>query len=299
MSFSTSLSALSRYAAEHDANRAGAALDGDIPGAMPYGAKVKPSRFDAWIEGHLSAVDNDTAGGENGRFGVVYAGADYVFSSSLLAGFLVQRDWLSLTSDAAPSETSGNGWMAGPYATLKLSDQLYFQGRAAWGMSENDVSPYLTYRDTFDSERWLVTGKLVGHWQFENLVVRPTVGVSYIEDNSEAYVDSLGTAIPGVETSLGQMTFGPEFIYRMLTPGGLIEPRLGIQGIWNFSAGHEASGVALTEDFNEDFRAKIEAGLRFTTFEGVTLDVGGTIDGLGSAEHEEIGGKAAIRFPLN
>lgn len=40
-------------------------------------------------------------------------------------------------------------------------------------------------------------------------------------------------------------------------------------------------------------------GLRFTSFEGVAIDVSGHFDGLGSAEHEEIGGKAAIRIPLN
>ena len=37
-------------------------------------------------------------------------------------------------------------------------------------------------------------------------------------------------------TSLGQMKFGPEIGYQYQTAGGmLIEPRLMIEGIWNFA----------------------------------------------------------------
>ncbi len=161
------------------------------------------------------------------------------------------------------------------------------------------MSPYLTYRDTFDSERWLVTGKLVGDWQFDKLTIRPTVGVSFIEDQTEAYTDSLGVDIPSVRASLGQAVFGPEFIYRMLTPDGVFEPRLSIQGVWNFDVDHQATGVSLADSLDEELRAKIELGFRYTGGDGVSIDVSGVADGLGSSDYQEIGGKAAIRIPLN
>ena len=41
--------------------------------------------------------------------------------------------------------------MAGPYATIRLTEQMFLQARAAWGRSSNEVSPFLTYTDSFDS----------------------------------------------------------------------------------------------------------------------------------------------------
>ncbi len=58
LSFSTSLSSLSKYTAEHEVERVAAALDSGTPIAVPSGGKMKPSRFDAWIEGHLSDIDD-------------------------------------------------------------------------------------------------------------------------------------------------------------------------------------------------------------------------------------------------
>ena len=42
------------------------------------------------------------------------------------------------------------------HATVRVTDHLYWQGRAAWGRSSNEVSPFLTYTDKFDSERWQI-----------------------------------------------------------------------------------------------------------------------------------------------
>jgi len=44
----------------------------------------------------------------------------------------------------------------------RLSDNVFFQGRAAWGRSTNDISPFQTDTDAFDTERWLATGTLKG-----------------------------------------------------------------------------------------------------------------------------------------
>jgi hypothetical protein len=53
-------------------------------------------------------------------------------------------------------------WMAGPYATVRLSENLFWQVRGAWGQSSNTVSPFLTYTDSFDITRWLVSSTLTG-----------------------------------------------------------------------------------------------------------------------------------------
>ena len=300
LSFATSLREMAYYAESHEAGRDQAALalaGGDVPGAQRQ--RHKPSRFDAWVEGHYAEFGDERATGDlDGEFAVAYAGADWVINPSILIGVMAQYDWLSLSSTATTGEIDGKGWMVGPYATIKLSDNIYWQGRAAWGGSDNEVSPTGSYTDSFGSRRWLATGKLVGRWQHGDLTFSPVVGLSYIEDTTETYIDTLGSTIPGVRTSLGQAVFGPEFSYRLVTAGGLVEPRLGLQGIWNYSADQEAAGVILTEGPDEELRAKLDLGLKYTGTNGIVIDLSGSYDGIGSSSYEAISGRAAVRVPL-
>ena len=91
-------------------------------------------------------------------------GADHRLSPGLLIGALVQFDDAEQKLDAVGSRISDTGWMAGPYAAARLSDNLFFQARAAWGQSENEVEVANAYNDSFDADRWLVRSTLVGRW---------------------------------------------------------------------------------------------------------------------------------------
>ena len=68
---------------------------------------------------------------------------------------------------------------------MRVTDHLYWQGRAAWGRSLN-VSPFLTFADKFDSERWLVSTSL-----------------AYMHDTAQRYRDTFGLAIPFVRSTTG------------------------------------------------------------------------------------------------
>lgn len=79
------------------------------------------------------------------------------------------------------TEVNGLGWMVGPYATLRLTDNLLFwQARTAWGRSSNEVSPFLTYTDKFETDGWLVSSTLTGRWGIGPWVLRPSASVAYI-----------------------------------------------------------------------------------------------------------------------
>ena len=91
-------------------------------------------------------------------------GTDYVFNPSLLLGTFVQLDSTRQRSFSQQSDIFGNGRMTGPYATVRLSEHLFWQGRGAWGRSSNEVSPYMNYTDKFDSTRWLISSTLAGRW---------------------------------------------------------------------------------------------------------------------------------------
>ena len=168
------------------------------------------AKWDFWISGQVTKFDDDTGGGDgDGWFGIVYAGGDYRVNSSLLVGALVQIDYLDQQWNDLSASASGTGWMAGPYATVKITENLFLDTRAAWGMSSNEISPFNTYTDIFETQRWLVRAGLIGDWRFGDWMFRPSANVAYIQEAQEAYVDSLSVFIPGQTVSLGQFDFGP------------------------------------------------------------------------------------------
>ncbi len=297
LSFATSLQQMMQAAAEREAGKEAAAGLGATPRPT---RRAAPSAWDFWVEGRYVSIGDDRSGADlDGSFGVLYIGSDYVVSPSLLVGVLVQFDRLRQTSHVLSSDVEGWGWMAGPYATVRLSQHLFLQGRAAWGRSDNDVSPYMTYEDHFASTRWLASATLTGRWQTGPWQFRPSASLAYIEDASAGYVDTLGVSIPGVKATLGQASFGPEIAYRYVARDrSILEPRVALQGIWSF-AGNGVDVVAGIPAGPDELRGKIEVGIRATTPGGLVLDLSGSYDGIGAGDWQAVSGVASVRVPLN
>ena len=98
--------------------------------------------------------------------------------------------------------------------STRLSENIFFDARAAWGESDNSINPLGFYTDSFETKRWLVRGNLTGNWNFGDWRLTPSVSVARIEEDQQAYIDSLGISIPGQNLALGRVTFGPEIGYR-------------------------------------------------------------------------------------
>jgi outer membrane autotransporter protein len=295
LSFATSLNQILKSAAGQGGDRLGANESGDkLPG-------LAPSRFDVWLQGEYATFTDDrNASGSEGHFGVVYLGADYVARPWLLVGALVQYDDMKQTSTAVGYETQGSGWTAGPYATVRLAPSLFWQARMAWGQSSNEVSPFLTYTDSFDSTRWLVSSDLTGNWESGSWQFRPSASFAYIEDTSDSYLDHFAVLIPSVSTSLGQFKAEPQVSYvRTLANGTRFEPHLAASAIWNFESSGSAAGFGGTLVGPEELRGKIEAGVGVHFINGITLDVAASYDGIGSQDYEASSVSAGIRVPMN
>jgi len=307
-SFSTSLHAIARYAAAAEASKTAEAGAGFTAGPGLVGAaRFKP--FDIWVEGkYTNFRDNSLAGSasgmRDGQFGLVSVGADYVFSRWLLVGVMGQFDILTPTSHAQGNEASANGrgWMVGPYATLRLTDNLFWQARGAWGQSSNEVSPFGTYTDKFDSERRLASSTLVGRWGFEAWQFRPSVSVAYMEDVAQSYTDTFGIVIPEVKSRLGQAKAGPEIGYRyQFNPDLTIEPHVGMQAIYNFAGDTTSSlGVVAGQNVGPDgVRGRIEIGQRAITSGGIAVDMSASYDGIGAKGYEAYSARAQVHLPLH
>ena len=261
--------------------------------ALPSG---RDQGFDLWVEGNLTHYRGDEAKAK-GDVTLLYVGADYLITPGLLVGALVQFDNMSERSAVFGSEVKGQGWMAGPYMSAELTPNLFLDARAAWGTSDNSTSPFGTYIDHFDTTRWLARADLTGNWEYGQWRFTPSAGISYFEDEQDAYVDSNGIAIAGQTVSLGRATFGPEVGYRFKTSDGSeVEPFVGFQGIWDFdSDGTTVNGVATG---GEGLRGKAQVGLGLISPWGYSIRGTASYDGIGSDDYEAISGQVWVNMPL-
>jgi outer membrane autotransporter protein len=304
-SFVTSLRDLARYAAATETNKTAEAAPGYEAGTVLIGA-ARFNPFDIWVEGkYTNFHDTSLAGASNlrnGQFVLISVGADYVFSRWLLVGLMVQFDILTPSQHAvALASANGRGWMAGPYATLRLSEGVFWQARGAWGKSSNEVSPFGTYTDKFDTERWLASSTLLGRWSSGPWQFRPSVSVAYMQDVAHSYTDTFGIVVPEVKSRLGQAKAGPDIGYRyQFNPDLTIEPHIGIHVIYNFAGGTSDNlGVIAGQTVGPDgARGRVEIGQRATTSSGIAVELSGSYDGIGAKGYEAYSARAQVHVPL-
>jgi hypothetical protein len=248
------------------------------------------SSFDIWLEGTFALFD---AGGPNGNFSAASFGADYLITPDLLIGGFVQLDHLSQSSALDAATISGAGWLAGPYVTALVGDNLYVDIIAGAGTSQNQVSPYGTYEDSFGATRWLLSASLQGQWQWDNWTFSPRARVSYFEETTKAYIDGLGVGIPSITAGVGQIAMGPAISYRYTTEGNVIvDTGLRLEGIAEILNTSAASGL-------DNLHGRIEGTIDLSLPGGAKLGLSAALDGIGGNTGNTTSAKVRVSLPIN
>jgi hypothetical protein len=293
--FATSLRQIIQAQADKDA------IAGALAYAKPAKARIEPEpTINAWIEAHFSAFRARDGGIDNdGHFGVVFAGVDYLVTANVLVGALVQFDWMKEAANTLNSTVEGHGTMGGPYISLRLAPEIFFDSRFAWGMSNNNVNPFGYYTDTFSTDRWLAHGKFSGNWRSGDFRITPSVAVDYAQERQRDYTDSLGFFIPSQTVSLGRLSFGPEIARRFATANGVVfEPMASLIGQWDFVKTAVAGFNGLPAD-NDRLHAKAQVGLLARAPNGFAARIAATYDGIGNASFQSTGVEVWLSVPLN
>jgi len=293
--FATSLSQMRTISRSEQAAKLG--VNGN--GAAQASKGKHEDLFDVWVEGQAAYFKSDQGGARRqGHAAVMYAGVDAIVRPGIAVGVLLQRDWVSEHSTGSNQNSDGAGWMAGPYIGMRLTKNLYFDARYAWGEATNNVNPIGAYTDTFKSTRELASARLTGDWVKGAWRFRPMVDATYFKEQQKAYVNQIGITIPETSVKLGRVTFGPEFAYRMqLSKTSFFEPYLGIKGVYDFAKDKTTTASGSTSS-PDDFTARLEIGASYTSPSGVSLRASGTYDGLLGADHRAITGQAFVIVPL-
>lgn len=299
LSFRNSLSQLRREAAERRAEQDRMALGaGDAGGALPLVYETY-SPWDVWVEGRYSGFNDDTGNFDrDGHVGVLYLGSDYRITPDMIVGGLVQFDWAKDESSPLVSKVDGSGWMIGPYLSARVHENIYFDLRAAWGRSSNDIDD-AGASGSFDTTRWLVRGALAGNWQYYAWRITPSAELAYIKESSDSYTNSGGTFVAAQDVALGRLQFGPEVGYRFVhSADSFIEPFGAIRGVWDF----DNPNVAIIDGYvvgPGDFWGRLEGGINWVTSSGLFVRGSATWDGMGAGAYNGYSLQGTINVPLN
>lgn len=248
------------------------------------GRASKP--FDIWAEAYFASLDYDR---HEGNFRVIYTGADYRVSPDLLVGVLAQFDDFDIKGARIAGSADGHGWMAGPYVTAKLAPHLYVDARAAWGKSDNTVSPLGTYVDTFKTNRSLYSGSLIGQFDLGSAAqFRPEVTVRYLEERQKGYVDFYGVTIPSQTVGQGDISFRPRLHYTTAVgQGWALRPYAEAEGIYTF-------GLEQQSVLTNSLRLRIEGGADLFSGSGLRFGLSGFHDGIGSDGFKSTGARISV-----
>ena len=262
------------------------------------------SGFEVWGELQFALHDDSSGTGtRQGSFGIGFLGADYRFTDNLIVGLLVEADWAEEETDLFDANSSGFGWMTGPYLSAELAQDMYFDVRAQWGRSENEVFSTINgnqYAGRFGTERWLAEATLTGTWRNGPLKIHPEARVAYVREHQDDYRVSDGARtidVSGRKYSLGRLSVGPEIAYTLAAGDWELEPFTRLKLLWDFGRSEEADtgSIGLSAD---DLRGSVAFGLRAKSNDLAAIDFQVEYDGINTSDFEAVSAKASAIVPF-
>lgn len=238
------------------------------------------------------------AGGVSSDYVFGAIGAHRAFGSNALVGLMLQFDHLSEAT--ATRSISGTGWMAGPYLVGKLPRQkLFYELRALAGKTRNDISPFGTYSDRFETKRFLVQAKVAGALEYGTITVTPSLSATYSKDTQAAYTDTLGNLIAQQSIELGQVSLGLDVSKPVMLGNQIWTLRGGLVGVYTstFGTGVQAAKAAGNGSLPHDRgRARVHVGALRTLRNGGEMNVSLFYDGLGAVDYEAYGVDVGLKI---
>ncbi len=241
-------------------------------------------RNDFWVEGTLgryTSSDNDA----KGHYGIVHGGFDRRVGKGLLIGIGAQFDRVVRNGEAdkQAADIKGNGWMAGPYVTARLHENLYFDGGIRAGTASNRITmPGAGFTDTFTSWRWGAHATLLGDFDAGRFNFRPSASFVWFEETAKSWTDGNDLRIPEVRTRKGDLEGGLRVSHT--TPDGQSSQYVEVDGVFALTNGSGKFGLQGSR--KREHRVRLGLGATVADLLGGTLDAGLSFEGLGRNDWE-------------
>jgi len=266
----------------------------EITAAAHPGQKPEPGFVDLWLEGRMENYEagSPDPGVGNGNVGVLYLGTRTMLGPDILVGGLAQFDRGIESAGSGETQMAATGWMAGPYMSMRLGSGVIFDGRAAWGETDNADSG-LNIGDS-QTERRLVRAKLTGTREVEGWKVAPSLGLVYLED---AVRD--GASGETKAQGAGRVELLPEVSRRFeVSDDAFVEPHATLGGFVGFDDLSALEPMVMTGS-EADLHLKAEAGVAVGVKDGSRLEASGGVESASTTTPENWTGRLQLNVPLD
>lgn len=256
---------------------------------------VFDTRFNAWVDGSYTFLDDDRAGNQrDGGSGRVALGASYRVSETVAVGAEALYRFVDSERDDRSSRSEADGFGGAVFATFVLPHRILITPLIAYEQVETDLTQVFgatALTGGFDTDIWTFGGQVttrfdrIGEDGCALYWLRPAASASYVTADRGAFTRSDRVAIAGDTLDRGTLTFGAEAGAAFFRPDRtmvVLEPSIGVNGIWNFEtiADQLVTGGAVVED--PDLFASVTGALSATFSGGATARFATTYSGLGS-----------------
>ncbi len=271
--------------------------------AAAEGHVFADDKLDVWAEARVSQSeqrieDNGAKYEIDGNGGTLYLGADYLLQPGLMIGGLLQLDQYRESYDAFGMGAGEHGVMFGPYASVRLAPDVFFDARAAWGSAENEVDTPAGTRLSFDTERQLFRSRLSGNRKLFGLQFTPSVALAMVESRLADPVSLPPEGLGEENSVIGRLGLGSGLSYRIaLDDGAFLQPNAALSTGWNVDS-LDKLAIA-SAHLSNDSGAKAEAGLVLGTADGISFQASGAVEGIGNDDYSAWSGRLSLTAPLN
>lgn len=221
--------------------------------------------FNVWIDGTFLAHNRKDNGDKWGNFAMVSAGADYLLSPRALIGLSFHFDHMTDPTEENATLT-GNGWFAGPNASLEIGKGIFWDTSLLYGGSANSIDTQF-WDGSFDTTRWMFDTSISGQWNIDDVTtLTPKLRALYFSETAEDYSvtnsDGDVLTIEGFTQDQLRVSLGAELARQFtLENDNILTPKIGLTG-----------GVT-DRDSNRAF-GQLSAGLSLDTASNWNIDAG-------------------------
>lgn len=271
----------------------GASLNALGPKAQRDNAAARDRFANVWTSVEATRLEGDVTG----EVFDVYAGADFRLTPDSIVGVLVSYETADVSTEKHDGRLEADGWSVGAYAGVQLAPNLTWDIAGSYGRQTPDVyarAGIRSFYGKYTSNRYLVASHLTGHVALDNgLVVKPTVGVLYGRDAQDRLTDSRGNQAAARKLELGRLSVGPQVSYSHALPEGwgVLDLTASATGFYDVLT-PEAEDPELSERLSGAF----SLGLSWSNNAGTTLDLGGSVDGVGLKGYDAYNVTGKLKF---
>ncbi|MEL7380220.1 MAG: autotransporter outer membrane beta-barrel domain-containing protein [Pseudomonadota bacterium] len=246
----------------------GLGLDLNIgPDALSFASGTDAGGAMLWVEGRIARLSDDVT--DDNRFGILHLGADVLVAPDVMLGFAASLETYRQEEIASGDDYSGTGWLLGPVLTARLHQNVFLDGRLAYGQSSNDIQR-AAGEDSFDSHRRLAEIAVIGDFQSGATTIFPEFELSYFEESSESYASVAGGTVAGADVALGQARIGAAFERALPSASGDLTGYAELFGVFtSLRQGSVATGSYI--DLTRGWTGEAALGLRYATRSGATI----------------------------